>query len=815
MITCGSLDGGCTPPSICGGGGVPSQCGDNPVGGGACDAGLKCDLDGCDGGTLATLSGQIFDPAGNDPLYNVVVYVPNGVPDKLVHGQFAGDGGAGTSSCESCSSLYTGDPIVSTTTDTDGNFTLTGVPVPQTGPNAGQVPIVIQVGKWRRQMLWTGVTACATNPPASGTVASLLRLPGAESPLGTGQPATATDTLDDLPQIAVSTGSADTMECLFQRIGFAAGEYVCGWNAGTGHIHVFQGGTSGDGQGGNGVSGCSQRSSSSLWNSTTNLNNYDILVLSCEGEEAYKASPANLETFTNLGGRAFASHFHYSWFTGSPMDGNGNPAYTAPADWGSNLATWYPYSNDLCPNGTSASSCENTNSAAWENAVIVEQLSDGGTPFKTWLGNVNALDTVAPGGSGTGKTGELNIQQCRMNAAVTSSNVASQNWIIPDDAGYVYNGSDTNNHALPANVTQYFSFNTPVDLDGGVPQNCGRVVYSDLHVGAAANDYSSSTTVPGGCTSSTLTPQEKALEYMLLDLASCVGSDTNLPTPTPVCTEATCPPDSCGVYPNGCGDGGTINCGTCEGGAECVHGLCATCTPLAHCPVGVTCGDWPDGCGGSISCGPCTIGTCIGGTCVSGCTPEPCPVSVTCGQTSNGCGGLTPVCGTCTGSTSCGAGGVPGVCGEADSGACIPQGCPSSIECGLTGDGCGGTVDCGSCTPPASCGGGGTPGVCGAPSCTPATCSSLGANCGQVADGCGGLTADCGMCTGSATCGGGGTANVCGVPACTPSTCASLGLNCGQAGDGCTGVLNCGTCTPPDTCGGGGVANVCGTGGPR
>ena len=64
---------------------------------------------------------------------------------------------------------------------------------------------------------------------------------------------------------------------------------------------------------------------------------YDIVLLSCEGGETYNANPAALEAYLNAGGRAFASHFHYSWFAGPLSSGQ---AYTAPMDWGSNLATW-------------------------------------------------------------------------------------------------------------------------------------------------------------------------------------------------------------------------------------------------------------------------------------------------------------------------------------------------------------------------------------------------------------------------------------------------------------------------------------------
>src|SRR5262245_45075552 len=46
---------------------------------------------------------------------------------------------------------------------------------------------------------------------------------------------------------------------------------------------------------------------------------------------------------------------------------------------------------------------------------------------------------------------------------------------------------------------------------------------------------------------------------------------------------------------------------------------------------------------------------------------------------------------------------------------------------------------------------------------------------------------------------------------CTPTTCAAVGANCGMIADGCGGALDCGTCTLPETCGGGGTPNVCGT----
>jgi len=46
-------------------------------------------------------------------------------------------------------------------------------------------------------------------------------------------------------------------------------------------------------------------------------------------------------------------------------------------------------------------------------------------------------------------------------------------------------------------------------------------------------------------------------------------------------------------------------------------------------------------------------------------------------------------------------------------------------------------------------------------------------------------------------------------PPCVPFTCEAQTANCGTIADGCGGQLNCGTCTLPDTCGGGGIPNLC------
>jgi hypothetical protein len=82
-------------------------------------------------------------------------------------------------------------------------------------------------------------------------------------------------------------------------------------------------------------------------------------------------------------------------------------------------------------------------------------------------------------------------------------------------------------YATSPSMVEYYTFNTPVAVQ---PANqCGKVVFSDLHVGAG---NSPSGIFPLNCTQGPdLTPQEKALEFLLFDLSSCIQNDTEPPPP--------------------------------------------------------------------------------------------------------------------------------------------------------------------------------------------------------------------------------------------------------------------------------------------
>jgi hypothetical protein len=404
--------------------------------------GLACQVHSCPNSGATTISGTIYDPAGKNPLYGIVAYVPNTKPAALTSG----------ASCYSCGDLYTGDPIASAVTDATGAFTI------KNAPDGAMIPLVIQVGKWRRQFVIPNVGMCTNTVPPM-----MLSLPKNASE-------------GDLPNIAIATGNADTLECLLTRVGVDEAEYVAGASGG-GHVHIFQG------TGGPNTSPASPVPENGLWASDATIMKYDIVMLSCEGHETDNMNQQVLFDYAAAGGRVFASHFHYAWFNTGPFSTH-------------NLATWYPGSNDI----------------GNINASVVT-TTWGGMPFARgqalhdWLNNVKALTNNL-----------LPIQAARHNADVTMSNTPSQPWLVVD-------GQPTQ--------PQDFSFDTPLGADPS--KQCGRVVYSDMHVGGASGDYGGQIgggVTPSGCAMMDLTPQEKALEFILFDLSSCI-TPNNMPQMPP------------------------------------------------------------------------------------------------------------------------------------------------------------------------------------------------------------------------------------------------------------------------------------------
>jgi hypothetical protein len=422
--------------------------------------GLECNQAKCEGATKTTLTGKVFDPAGRVPLYNVVVYVPNGTPEPIISGLGP--------KCDTCSGSVTGSPIALTTTDASGSFTLENVPADV------EFPLVVQIGKWRRTITIPKVAPCTSVALDAGTV----RLPRNRNE-------------GNIPRIALATGAADPLECLLRKIGLEDSEF--GTAGSEARVHLYAGGgtpslptsaTSSFQAGG------AFASAPTLWGSLDELKKYDMVLLSCEGSEnpSTKPEPARqaLYDYAALGGRLFTSHYHHYWFSNSPV-----ASVKALADWTND----YTCTDPSCPREPEP------NPATIVFGTINTSFAKGAA-MKEWLRNTSSL-------TGPGET--LPIQEGRHN--VNAVNADAISWITME------------NPAASGKVAhEYISFNTPV----GAPdeQVCGRVVFTDLHVGAGD---ATGKPFPQGCTTPELTPQQKALEFMLFDLSSCIQRDDKPP----------------------------------------------------------------------------------------------------------------------------------------------------------------------------------------------------------------------------------------------------------------------------------------------
>jgi hypothetical protein len=405
---------------------------------------------GADGGPVTTtVSGTVYDPADKVPLYDVAVYVPNAPLSPLTHG----------ATCDQCGSTLSGDPLVATLTDAAGHFSLANVPVDSS------VPLVIQVGKWRRHITIPSVTACVDNPITDKTQTSLPTKPQELNPD------------DDIPYIAQTTGGADALECLLPKIGIDPGQFV---NKGTaGRVNIYQG------SGGSALSGGSP-SVTTFWNDHNNLIAYDMVIMGCEGgthpeNKGNGTDLPQMEIYANAGGRVFGTHYHYYWIESQP----------APSLWPTTAT--FDHAQDPPQNN-------------WP--VLIDQTFPKGQAFAQWMLNVAASTTL----------GTFDIDEGRHDVDAVNGQPPTD----PVSTRWVYGTSPS--------MVEYYTFNTPI-FSGGVPDGgtqCGKVVFSDLHV--AAGDTPGGT-FPGNCTNQPLTPQEKALEFLLFDLSSCIQNDSEPPPP--------------------------------------------------------------------------------------------------------------------------------------------------------------------------------------------------------------------------------------------------------------------------------------------
>jgi len=279
----------------------------------------------CPAGGTTSISGTVYAPNGTDPLPNVTVYIPNATVDPLPAGV----------SCTPGGQTFSGSPLVGTTTAVNGTFTITNVPF---GTN---IPLVIQTGKWRRQVVVPNTIAC-------GNTTFSTRMPKNQ-------------TEGDIPKIAISTGAADAVECVLLKVGIDQSEFTN--PDGNGRINFYQA---------DGAPGAQYTTSTSttpaadaLLNTTAALANYDVVMLPCEGTANYyepKAQLSNLISYANSGGRIYTSHWSLEWLYNNAAFNtvvNWSPGQSDPSPdpgiatintsfaGGQTLAQWLPFVNGL------------------------------------------------------------------------------------------------------------------------------------------------------------------------------------------------------------------------------------------------------------------------------------------------------------------------------------------------------------------------------------------------------------------------------------------------------------------------------------
>jgi len=379
----------------------------------------------CEGRPKTTVRARVYDPAGRLPLYNVMVYVPSAPLDPIVEGV----------TCDRCDATASGRPAAAALTNPQGEFVMEDV------PDGADIPLVIQMGKWRRQITLPQVLPCQENLFDDR---NQFRLPREKSE-------------GNLPRIALTTGEADNLECLLRLIRIADSEFTN--PEGPGRVNLFhETGTASY------STGATLPDVSTLLGSPEALAQYDVVIMPCHGEssdgrEQPTSEKANMLAYLNRGGRAFGSHFHFSYLR---------------SDDDNHLPTPFP---DV---------------GVWDgDAPDVYNIEMGfpkGQAFAEWLLSVGASPTL----------GSIALESVE-GAASALTTPFTQSWITAE------------------NSIPYFSMNLPTEKLATPDEQCGRFVHTGIHISEGDEEP-----FPAGCVESTTpTPQEMALEFLLFDLSAC------------------------------------------------------------------------------------------------------------------------------------------------------------------------------------------------------------------------------------------------------------------------------------------------------
>jgi hypothetical protein len=476
----------------------PSQCN---------GSGYACWVPKCSSDAGTRVTGKVYDPAGRNPVYGAMVYFPAQL-DSLA----AISPGPGNV-CGRCVEP-SGNPVAGAITSFDGSFVI------QRAPVGRQIPLVVQLGKWRRVTLIDVTNACGDNPI---TEPDLVRLPRSRSD---GQKVS-------LPRIAIAAGAGDRVQCLLRRMGVEASEFTNPDGPGSVNIYNQPSALGSDPAGRYDATfngGAAFPEAASFWSDINQLNKYDIVVLACGGNATAAdptrtapnpitdAAKASMVKYLSGGGRVLGEHYHSAWIRSFPARSTQQPSSAVPSPLGADIASWYPNveatdaASSAVPAGTTALGQVDTSFAK-------------GLDFAKWLVAAKAAQVVG--------TFALVGDVKRTAIDELEANPSAQRWI--------YQPASDADPRGPAAYTHFLSFNLTsggqlVDRRATDATNlCGRFVYTGLHVDSSdisthasdLDDSAMNLPFPSCCAVGELSPEEKAIEFMLLDLSSCLSLDVD------------------------------------------------------------------------------------------------------------------------------------------------------------------------------------------------------------------------------------------------------------------------------------------------
>lgn len=310
--------------------------------------GLACKKPRCGGQNTTTLSGTVYAPNGQDPLYNVLVFVPGAELRPFEEGV----------ACETCEKSVTGSPIAAALTDTKGQFVLKDMPA------GDDIPLVIQIGRFRRKITVPTVTACQDTQVAAGEA----RLPR-------------NSTEGDIPRIAIVTSTYDPTECILNTIGIDSSEFSSA--GGPGRIHLYHGN-------GNNIAGA--LTGAELWNNPATLRQYQLVALPCSSYPSSDPGLQNLFDYANAGGRLFITDLSYPVISSGKGDWPSTGAFGSPGAFSNpaKIDTTFPKGKALADWLEALGAA---NGASLSLAETFSRVGDIKAPAQRWLYSSGTTNT--------------------------------------------------------------------------------------------------------------------------------------------------------------------------------------------------------------------------------------------------------------------------------------------------------------------------------------------------------------------------------------------------------------------------------------